>query len=73
MEICKCNDAWLLNMNEDDICVRCHKIIPATVSQLQARIAELEMELKKQKAAAEKGETLLKVMWGDNFNDDSLH
>lgn len=43
------------------------------VEKLQARIRELELELQNQKKAAEKGDKLLKVMWGDNFNDDSLH
>jgi DNA-binding protein YbaB len=46
---------------------------PDTVKMLQDRIAELELELKKQRYAAEKGENLLKVMWGDDFNHDSLH
>jgi hypothetical protein len=44
-----------------------------SVEKLKARIAELEMELQKQKRAAEKGGRLLNVMWGDDFNDESLH
>jgi hypothetical protein len=43
------------------------------VEKLRERILELELELQKQKTAAEKGDKLLKVMWGDDFNDDSLH
>ncbi|GEO08365.1 hypothetical protein [Segetibacter aerophilus] len=43
------------------------------VEKLRERILELELELQKQKTAAEKGEKLLKVMWGDDFNDYSLH
>jgi hypothetical protein len=44
-----------------------------TIDKLKEKIVELELELRKQKTAAEKGDKLLKVMWGDDFNDDSLH
>ena len=44
-----------------------------SVESLKARIAELELALQKQIRASEKGDKLLKVMWGDDFNDDSLH
>lgn len=44
-----------------------------TVEKLKERIAELEQELRKQKEAAERGLRLLNVMWGDDFNDESLH
>jgi len=44
-----------------------------TVEELQAKILQLETELKKQKDAAEKGSKLLKLMWGDRFETDSLH
>ncbi|MGI8637008.1 MAG: hypothetical protein ACR2KZ_16560 [Segetibacter sp.] len=44
-----------------------------SVEKLKARIAELELELQRQKKAAEKGDRLLNVMWGDDFNDESLH
>lgn len=43
-----------------------------TIAALLARIAELELEMLKLQKAAEKGEKLLKVMWGDDFNDDFL-
>ncbi|MDB5246167.1 MAG: hypothetical protein JWQ40_561 [Segetibacter sp.] len=46
---------------------------PQTVEELQAKILELEKELKKQKQAAEKGAKLLKLIWGDQFATDSLH
>jgi hypothetical protein len=38
-----------------------------------AKTAELEMELRKQKAAAEKGAKLMQLMWGDKFQSDSLY
>ena len=44
-----------------------------SVEKLKERIAELELELHRQKRAAEKGGRLLNVMWGDDFNDESLH
>jgi uncharacterized small protein (DUF1192 family) len=47
--------------------------VSESVSDLEARIAELEMELKKQKAAAEKGVKLMQIIWGDKFQSDSLH
>ncbi len=40
---------------------------------IEARIAELENELKKQKAAAEKGAKLMQIIWGNYFHSDSLH
>lgn len=43
------------------------------VEKLKERIRELELELQNQKRSAEKGEKLLKAMWGDDFYDDSLH
>lgn len=43
------------------------------ITDLEARIAELEMELIKQKAAAEKGAKLMQIIWGDKFQSDSLH
>jgi hypothetical protein len=43
------------------------------VEKLKERIAELELELQKQKKAVEKNSRLLNVIWGDDFNDESLH
>lgn len=43
-----------------------------SIEKLKERIAELELELQKQKAAAEKGNKPLKAMWGHDFNDDCL-
>lgn len=40
---------------------------------LDPRNAELENELTKQKAAAEKNAKLIQKIWGDNFQSDSLH
>lgn len=47
--------------------------LSGSVSDLEARIAELENELKKQKAAIEKGAKLMQIIWGDRFQSDSLH
>lgn len=44
-----------------------------SVHELQARILELESELKKQREVAEKGNKLMKLMYGDTFQSDSLH
>ena len=41
--------------------------------KLQARISELERELKRQKEEAGKGTKLSKIVWGDQFESDSLH
>ena len=43
-----------------------------SVEKLKERIAELELELQKQRTAAEKGNRPAKVMWGHDFNDDCL-
>jgi len=43
------------------------------VADSEAKIAELENELKKQKTAAEKGAKLMQMIWGDSFQSDSLH
>lgn len=43
------------------------------VQELRLRIAELEAELNRQKAAAEKGGKLLQLMWGYSFSRESLH
>jgi hypothetical protein len=40
---------------------------------LEARIVELENELKNQKAISEKGARLMQIIWGDKFQSDSLH
>jgi len=42
-------------------------------TDLASRIAELEDELRKKKAAAEKGAKLMQIIWGDQFQSDSLH
>ncbi len=42
-------------------------------TDLAARIAALEDELRKKKAAAEKGAKLMQIIWGDQFQSDSLH
>jgi hypothetical protein len=44
-----------------------------SLSKLQARISELEKELKKQKNVSDKSSKLLKLIWGDQFETDSLH
>lgn len=43
------------------------------ISQLHARIAELEAELSIHKSAAEKGGKLLQLMWGYSFSRELLH
>ena len=49
------------------------KDVQGSVSDLEARIAELELELEKQKAEAEKRAKLVQIIWGDKFQSDSLH
>lgn len=49
------------------------EITSNSITDLEARIAELEMELRKQKAQAEKGAKLMQILWGDKFQSDSLH
>lgn len=44
-----------------------------SVESLKARIAELELALKNHMKTAEKADKLLKAMWGDDFNGESLH
>lgn len=44
-----------------------------TIPNAETKIVELENELKKQKAAAEKNAKLIQKIWGDNFQSDSLH
>lgn len=74
MEVCiKCGQNVSAGFLKDGVCVLCEATRQDAVEMLRAKILELELELKKQKTAAEKGEKLLKVMWGDNFNTDSLH
>ena len=74
MEVCiKCQQNVPVRLLENGVCVLCDASRQDTVEKLKARILELEQELQKQKKAAEKGDKLLKVMWGDDFNDDSLH
>lgn len=46
---------------------------PKTFEELQAKVIELELELKKQKEAAEKDAKVLNLIWGDQFETDSLH
>ena len=41
--------------------------------ELQAKIAALETELKRQKEALQKDSSILKFTWGDQFDTDSLH
>lgn len=74
MEVCiKCYKPAALNLITDGVCILCETLKEDTIEKLKARILELEYELQRQKRAAEKGDKLLKVMWGDDFNDDSLH
>lgn len=44
-----------------------------SIPNSEIKIVELENELKKQKAAAEKNAKLIQKIWGDNFQSDSLH
>ena len=74
MDVClKCHQNVSAALLNNGVCVFCETEKHDMVKKLMERIAELELELQKQKRVAEKGETLLKVMWGDDFNDDSLH
>ena len=73
MELCiKCQQHVSAGLLKNGVCILCQASHQDTVEKLKARIVELELELQKQKKAAEKGDKLLKVMWGDDFNDDSL-
>ena len=49
------------------------KDLNTSVSNLEARITELESELDKQQAEAEKRAKLMQMIWGDMFQSDSLH
>ncbi|MEJ7677141.1 MAG: hypothetical protein WKG06_04560 [Segetibacter sp.] len=46
---------------------------PNSATESEAKISELENELKKQKVDAEKGAKLMQIIWGDKFQSDSLH
>lgn len=56
----------------EDVCRPDIELKCETIQQLQARILQLESELKKQKDAAEKGVKFMKVIYGDKFESDSL-
>ena len=74
MEVCtRCQEKVSAGLLKNGVCVLCAASKQDTVEKLKARIAELELELQRQKTPAEKGDKLLRVMWGDDFNDDSLH
>ncbi|MDQ6814662.1 MAG: hypothetical protein M3040_13055 [Bacteroidota bacterium] len=74
MEVCtKCHQNVSKELMKDGVCFLCESDKQDTIEKLKARIQELEIELQMQKKSAEKGDKLLKVMWGDDFNDDSLH
>ena len=74
MELCdNCGKPVSDHLKKNGVCIFCETSKKETVEKLKARIAELELELLKQKKAAEKGDKILKVIWGDDFNDDSLH
>lgn len=74
MEVCtQCQEKVPAALVKNGICVLCAASKQDTVDKLKARIAELELELQRLKTATEKGDKLLRVMWGDDFNDDSLH
>lgn len=74
MEVCmKCQQPVLNFLMRDGVCVLCETPKQDTIETLRARIAELELELQRQKALSEQGDQLLKVMWGDNFSTESLH
>lgn len=47
--------------------------VSKSAPDFEVRIAELENELRKQKAATEKGAKLMQIIWGDKFQSDSLH
>jgi hypothetical protein len=70
----ECHQNVLPGMMNNSICLACDKIKHSqdTLQKLQARITELENELQQQRAAAERGDKLVRVMWGDNFSSDSL-
>ena len=74
MEVCDgCHKPFSASFLKNGVCAFCAMSKNDTIEKLRARIAELELELKRQKTVAEKGDKLIKVMWGDDFNDDSLH
>jgi hypothetical protein len=74
MTVCiKCQQNVSASLVKDGVCIICETSKQDTVEKLQARIAELELELQRQKASSENGDKLLKVMWGDNFNTEALH
>jgi len=70
---CLCRQNVSFNPSGEEVCLLCETGKEETVQKLREKILELELELQKLKTAAEQGDTLLKVMRGDNFNDDSLH
>jgi hypothetical protein len=73
MEVCiVCRESVSTTL-KSGVCAMCESMKKETVQQLQARILELERELQRQKIQSEKGDGYLQVMWGDNFNSDSLH
>jgi hypothetical protein len=74
MECClSCHQGVAIKPSIEEVCLLCETRKKDTVEKLQERILELELELQKLKTAAEQGDKFLKVMWGDDFNDDSLH
>jgi hypothetical protein len=68
-----CRPGVSSSLSQEEICLNCEARRKDTVEKLQARILELEYELRKLQTAAGNGEELLKLMWGDNFNNESLH
>ncbi len=73
METCNdCQQDIASDLLKEEMCDSCitNKL---ELRKLRERISELEMELQKQKTATEEGEKLLNILWGDNFNTDSLH
>lgn len=61
-----------------DFCTQCNKHLPhdnslETIKELKERIVQLEKELKNQKDAVRKGAKLYPLIWGDSFNNESLH
>ena len=74
MKACsKCNDFKSEELLTDGVCDECENTKPEIFRNLQARILDLETELKKQKNFAENGGRALQLMWGFKFNTDSLH
>lgn len=74
MEVCdSCHKSFSASFVKNGVCVFCAITKQETIEKLKLRIAELELELLKQKTVSEKGDKLVKVMWGDDFNDNSLH